>query len=236
MKLYIGNKNYSSWSMRPWVLLRQAGIPFEEVKVLFDSFAPESNFKQTMLKVSPRGQVPVLIDSSSDGDLVVTDTLAIAEYLAESFPEKNLWPTDKIARAKARMACAEMHSGFTALRGSCMMNIEASLPHIGQIVMRDKSAVAADVARVEVLWSGLLEAYAHTHPDGMLFGAFSIADAYFAPVVMRFKTYGLPASPTVAAYMDRLCAMPGVTAWIADALIESEFRDFEEPYRLSRNS
>ena len=132
------------------------------------------------------------------------------------------------------MACAEMHSGFTALRSNCMMNIEASLPHIGHIVMRDKPAVVADVARVEALLGGLLEAYAHTHTDGMLFGAFSIADAYFAPVVMRFKTYALPASPTVAAYMDRLCAMPGIAAWIADALVENEFRDFEEPYRLSR--
>jgi glutathione S-transferase len=230
MKLYIGNKNYSSWSMRPWVLLRQAGIQFDEVKVLFDSFAPTSNFKQAMLKVSPRGQVPVLVD----GDLVVTDTLAIAEYLAESLPEKNLWPKDKIARAKARMACAEMHAGFTALRSNCMMNIEASLPHIGQLAMRDKPAVAADVARANVLWSELLETYAHTHPDGMLFGSFSIADAYFAPMVMRFKTYDLPASENVTAYMNRLCAMPGVAAWIADAKAENEFRDFEEPYRLAR--
>lgn len=230
MKLYIGNKNYSSWSMRSWVLLKQAGIAFEEVKVLFDSFAPTSNFKQTILKVSPRGQVPVLVD----GDLVVTDTLAIAEYLAESFPEKNLWPVDKIARAKARMACAEMHSGFTALRGNCMMNIEANLPDIGHIVMRDKPAVIVDVARVEALLGSLLGAYAHTHPDGMLFGEFSITDSYFAPVVMRFKTYALPASTAVAAYMERLCAMPGVAAWIADALVENEFRDFEEPYRLAR--
>ena len=230
MKLYIGNKNYSSWSMRPWVLLRQAGIDFEEVKVLFDSFAPESNFKQTMLKVNPRGQVPVLVD----GNLIVTDTLAIAEYLAESFPTKNLWPTDKVARAKARMACAEMHSGYAALRGHCMMNIEASLPHIGHIVMRDKPAVVADVARVDGLLGGLLGTYSHTHPDGMLFGAFSIVDAYFAPVVMRFKTYALPASPALAAYMDRLSAMPGIAAWIADALVENEFRDFEEPYRLTR--
>jgi glutathione S-transferase len=220
--------------MRPWVLLKQAGIPFEEVKVLFDSFAPDSNFKKTILKVSPRGQVPVLVDSNADGDLVVTDTLAIAEYLAESFPEKNLWPVDKIARAKARMACAEMHSGFSALRSNCMMNIEASLLHIGHIVMRDKPAVVADVARLDALLGGLLEAYAHTHADSMLFGAFSIADAYFAPIVMRFKTYGLPASKAVAAYMNRLCAMPGVAAWIADALVEDEFRDFEEPYRLTR--
>jgi glutathione S-transferase len=234
LKLYIGNKNYSSWSMRPWVLLCQAGIPFEEVKVLFDSFAPTSNFKKIMLKVSARGQVPVLVDSNAEGNLIITDTLAIAEYLAETYPDKNLWPANTAARAQARSACAEMHSGFTALRGHCMMNIEASLPHIGQIVMRDKPAVVADVARIEALWSGLLETYAHTHPDGMLFGAFSIADAYFAPVVMRFKTYGLPASDIVTAYMNRLCAMPGVAAWIADALVEDEFRDFEEPYRLAR--
>jgi glutathione S-transferase len=234
VKLYIGNKNYSSWSMRPWVLLKQASIPFEEVKVLFDSFLPDSHFKKTILTVNPRGQVPVLVDSQSVGDLVVTDTLAIAEYLAESFPDRNLWPADKIVRAKARSACAEMHSGFTTLRSNCPMNIEASLPHIGALVMRDKLAVAADVARLEALWSGLLKAYALSHPDGMLFGAFSIADAYFAPVVVRFKTYGLPASPEVAAYMGRLCAMPGVAAWIADAKAENEFRAFEEPYRLSR--
>ena len=216
--------------MRPWVLLKQAGIAFEEVKVLFDSFAPESNFKQTMLQVNPRGQVPVLVDA----DIIVTDTLAITEYLAESFPDKHLWPKDKIARAKARMACAEMHSGFAALRSACPMNIEAHLPHIGQIVLRDKPAVVADVARVEALWNGLLGAYAHTHADGMLFGAFSIADAYFAPVVMRFQTYSLTQNPTTLAYMNRLQAMPGVASWIADAKTEDEFRDFEEPYRLTR--
>ncbi len=230
LKLWIGNKNYSSWSMRAWVLLRQAGIPFEEVKVLFDSFAPDSHFKQTILQVNPRGQVPVLVDGSTS----VTDTLAIAEYLAETYPEKHLWPVDKIARTQARMACAEMHSGFTALRSNCMMNIEASLPHIGALVMRDKPAVAADVKRLEALLGGLLGHYAAMHADGMLCGAFSIVDAYFAPVVMRFKTYALPASPLLSAYMDRLCAMPGVAAWIADAKTEGEFRDFEEPYRLTR--
>jgi glutathione S-transferase len=233
VKLYIGNKNYSSWSMRPWVLLRQAGIAFEEVKVLFDSFAPNSNFKQTMLKVNPRGQVPVLIDSNSDGDLVVTDTLAIAEYLAETFPEKNLWPVDKAARAKARSACAEMHSGFGALRSHCPMNIEADLSHIGQLVMRDKPAALADMERIDDLWSGLLTQYAHTHADGLLFGAFSIADAYFAPIVMRLKTYGIPMSEEATAYIERVCALPGVAAWVSDAMLENEFRDFEEPYRLT---
>ena len=112
MKLYIGNKNYSSWSMRPWVLMKQAGIAFEEVKVRFDSFSPSSTFKREILRVNPGGRVPVLVD----GDLVVWDTLAIAEYLAEKFPEKRLWPADPKARARARSVSAEMHSGFGALR------------------------------------------------------------------------------------------------------------------------
>lgn len=230
LKLYIGNKNYSSWSMRSWVLLKQAGIAFEEVKVLFDAFTPDSHFKKTMLGINPRGQVPVLVD----GYFVVTDTLAIAEYLAESYPSSKLWPTDKLARAKARMACAEMHSGFTALRSNCPMNIEASLYHIGALVLRDKPAVVLDVQRMDDLLSSLLNEYSNSHPDQMLCGAFSIADAYFAPALMRFKTYGLPTSPVLATYLERLCAMPGVAAWITDALAEDEFRDFEEPYRFSR--
>jgi len=129
LKLYIGNKNYSSWSMRPWVLLRQAGIAFEEVRVRFDSFDAGSEFKRTMGPVSPTGKVPVLVD----GDLVVWDTLAIAEYLAETYPEKHLWPQDKAARAHARSICAEMHSGFTALRSHCPMNIEADLAVMAEL-------------------------------------------------------------------------------------------------------
>ncbi|MDI9332831.1 MAG: glutathione S-transferase family protein [Cytophagales bacterium] len=230
MRLFIGNKNYSSWSMRPWVLLKQAGIAFEEVKILFDSFKPDSHFKQSIKAVSALGKVPVLVD----GDLTIYESLAIVEYLAESFPDKHLWPADKVARAKARMACAEMHVGFTALRSACPMNIEASLPHIGAIVMRDNGAAVANVKRLETLWGELLRQYAHTHSDGMLFGAFCAADAYFAPVVMRLKTYGIAMSPMVTAYMSRLCAMPGVATWITDALAEHEFRDFEEPYRLSQ--
>lgn len=236
LKLYIGNKNYSSWSMRSWVLLKQSSIAFEEVKVLFDSFAPDSNFKQTILKVNPRGQVPVLVDSQIKGDLVVTDTLAIAEYLAETYPDKNLWPTDKAARAQARSACAEMHSGFAALRSHCPMNIEASLPQIGQLVMRDKPAVAADLKRLEGLLDGFLTQYMTSHPEQMLCGAFSAVDAYFAPVVMRIQTYALPVCQPVAAYMTRLCQMPGVASWISDAKAEGQFRDFEEPYRLARSA
>jgi glutathione S-transferase len=226
LKLYIGNKNYSSWSMRPWVLLTQAGIPFEEVMARFDSFAPDSHFKQVIGPVSPVGKVPALVD----GDLAVWDTLAIAEYLAEKFPDQKLWPADIQARARARSICAEMHSGFAALRSACPMNIEASLPEIGQLVWRDKPAVRADVARLVAMWSELLA----QHGGPMLFGTFSVADAYFAPVVMRFKTYALPVPEAIATYMERVAALPGVKAWVQGALAEHDFRDFEEPFRLQR--
>ena len=226
LKLYIGNKNYSSWSMRPWVLLTQAGIEFEEVMARFDSFAPDSHFKKVIGPVSPVGKVPALVD----GDLVVWDTLAIAEYLAEKFPDKQLWPADVKARARARSICAEMHSGFAALRSACPMNIEASLPEIGQLAWRDKPAVRADVARLVAMWSELLA----QHGGPMLFGAFSVSDAYFAPVVMRLKTYALPVPGDIAAYMLRVCALPGVQAWVQGALAEHDFRDFEEPFRLQR--
>ena len=226
MKLYIGNKNYSSWSMRPWVLMRQSGIAFDEVMVRFDGFSADSRFKQTITAINPVGQVPVLVDD----DLVVSDTLAIAEYLAERFPEHGLWPRDRAARARARSACAEMHSGFAALRGACPMNIEAHLPQIGALVLRDNAAVRSDLARLTDRWSSLLR----EHRGPMLFGEFSIADAFYAPVVMRLKTYALPVTVEVSAYMARVVALPGVRAWIDDALKEKEFLDFEEPYRLGR--
>ncbi|NMM14136.1 MAG: glutathione S-transferase family protein [Rhodoferax sp.] len=226
LKLYIGNKNYSSWSMRPWVLLKQAGIPFEEIKVRFDSFDADSSFKHTINAVTPTGKVPVLVD----GDLVVWDTLAIAEYLAEQFPDQTLWPRDKAARARARSVCAEMHAGFTGLRGNCPMNIEASLADAGALIWRDKPAVRADVDRLVTMWQELLAA----HGGPLLFGDFSIADAYFAPVCMRLKSYALPVPPPSAAYVARVCALPGVKAWMDEAVAEQDFREFEEPYRLKR--
>jgi len=225
-QLYIGNKNYSSWSMRPWVLMRQAGIPFDEVLARFDSFDPGSHFKAQLAGVSPTGKVPVLVD----GDLTIWDTLAIAEYLAETHPEKNLWPQGKAARANARSVCAEMHSGFAALRGACPMNIEAHLPEVGALLWRDKGAVRADVQRLVDMWSGLLE----QHGGPMLFGEFTIADAFFAPVCMRLHSYGLPVPPHIQAYVQRVRALPGVKAWIDGALAEADFREFEEPYRLQR--
>jgi glutathione S-transferase len=226
LKLYVGNKNYSSWSMRPWVLLKQAGIPFEEVMVRFDSFDAGSDFKKALGPINPVGKVPVLVD---DG-FAVWDTLAIAEYVAEAFPGKNLWPADAKARARARSVCAEMHSGLSGLRSHCPMNIEAALPEIGQLVWRDQASVRADVARVIAMWSALLQ----EHGGPLLFGDFSVADAYFAPVCMRLKTYALPVPPAIAAYVAQVCALPGVKAWVDDALAEKDFLDFEEPYRLAR--
>jgi glutathione S-transferase len=227
MQLYIGNKNYSSWSMRPWVLLTNAGIAFDEVMLRFDSFAANSAFRMAIDKVSPTGKVPCLVD---DG-FVVWDTLAIAEYVAEKYPDKKLWPVAVKDRARARSICAEMHSGFTALRGACMMNIEASLPEAGALAMRDKPAVRADIARIETIFTELLT----QHGGPFLFGKqFTVADAYFAPVCMRFKTYALSHNTAVNAYIEHLRAAPGVAQWIAAALVEDDFRDFEEPYRLSR--
>mgnify|MGYP003455476233 CR=1 FL=1 len=228
LKLYIGNKNYSSWSMRPWVLLKQAGVPFEEVMVRFDSFDAGSNFKNTMASISPTGKVPALVDTSVAGDLKIWDTLAIAEYAAEQFPDKPLWPKDKAARAVARSVCAEMHAGFTGLRGNCPMNIEASLPDIGQIVWRDKPAVQADVKRIVELWSELLLKY----KGPMLFGEFSAADAYFAPVCMRFNTYQLPLPQNITDYVGRVTNLPAVQAWIKAALLEKDFVEMDEPYRF----
>ena len=226
LALYIGNKNYSSWSMRPWVLLKQAGIAFEERMLRFDAFGEGSQFRQQALKVNPVGKVPVLVD---DG-FAVWDTLAIAEYLAEKFPAHRLWPAERQARARARSICAEMHSGFAALRSHCPMNVEAALPQVGALAWRDQPGVRADVERLVAMWSELLE----QHRGPMLFGEFSIADAFFAPVGVRVRTYALPVPPTIAAYLDRVRALPGVKAWLDEAVKEDDFRDFEEPYRLSR--
>lgn len=224
MKLYIGNKNYSSWSMRPWVLLTQAGIAFEEVMVRFDAFTPESQFKATLRPLSPTGKVPLLVD----GDLVVWDTLAIAEYVAEQFPDKHLWPQDKAARARARSLCAEMHSGFGALRSACPMNIEASLPATGALIWRDNAGVRADVARLVAMWQQCLQ----TSGGPLLFGDFTVADAYFAPICTRLVTYALPLPEDIQGYVQRVCALPGVRSWLAGACAEHDFLDFEEPYRL----
>ena len=230
LQLHIGNKNYSSWSMRPWVLLRQFNLPFEEIMIPFDGFSPGSRFKQAAGQLSPVAKVPVLLH----GDLVVWDTLAIAEYLAEyaaeHFPELALWPRDQAARARARSLCAEMHSGFAALRNACPMNIEAFLPEVGARVLAEQPAVAADLDRLVAMWQGALTASG----GPFLFGGYSIADAYFAPVAARLRSYGLPLPADLTAYVDRLWASAGVAAWVQGALAEQQYLDFEEPYRRSR--
>ncbi len=225
MQLFIGNKNYSSWSMRPWVLMRHFGLPFTEVKLRFDSFAPDSAFKQALASLhSPTGKVPLLLE---DDGFAVWDTLAIAEHLAERFPEHALWPRDARQRSRARSLCAEMHSGFGALRSHCPMNIEAHLPEVGAQVLAEQAGVRADLARLCQMWQTALA----QSGGPFLFGEFGIADAFFAPVVSRLLSYHLPVPQDVAAYMQRVWASPGVAAWVADALAEQDFLDFEEPYR-----
>jgi glutathione S-transferase len=222
LQLVIGNKNYSSWSMRPGVLMTQLGIPFDEVKLRFD-FSEGSAFRQAVARVSPAGTVPVLVD---DG-FSVWDSLAIAEYLHECFPAAGVWPADAQDRARARSLCAEMHSGFSALRNHCPMNIEASLPAVGAQVWAEQDGVRRNVARIEQLVADALQ-----HSGGpMLFGAFGATDAFYAPVCMRLRGYALPMSDTLRAYVERVAATPAVKAWISDALAERDFLDFDEPYR-----
>jgi glutathione S-transferase len=222
MQLYIGNKNYSSWSMRPWVLMTQAGIDFEEVALRMD-FDADSAFKRTLAAVSPVGRVPVLVD---DG-FAVWESLAICEYLAERFPDKRLWPADARQRARARSLCAEMHAGFGALRSHLVMNIEASLPEVGARVTAERPEVRADLARLEAMWTQALDASG----GPMLFGEFGIADAFYAPVCSRLRTYAVPLPSALAAYVERVWALPGVRAWVTAALLENDFLPFDEPYR-----
>jgi glutathione S-transferase len=222
MQLYIGNKNYSSWSLRPWLLMTQTGITFEEVRLRLN-FDAQSDFKKTLGKLSPAGRVPVLVDEG----FAVWDTLAIAEYLAEKYPAKSLWPAQPLARARARSLCAEMHAGFGALRSHCPMNIEASLPDVGRRLMAEQPEVAADLARIVQMWSQQLD----QHGGPFLFGAFSIADAYYAPVCARIATYALPVPAPVAGYIERVFALPAMAAWVREAKAENDFLGFDEPYR-----
>jgi len=225
MQLVIGNKNYSSWSMRPWVLMRQLGLPFDEVKLRFD-FAPDSAFRQAVARFSPAGRVPVLVDEG----FAVWDSLAIVEYLHEHFPGRGVWPAAAQDRARARCLAAEMHAGFGALRSRCPMNVEATLPEVGARLWVEHADLRADVARIETMWAQALAASG----GPFLFGAFSAADAFYAPVCMRLRTYALPLLETTLRYVDRVSTAPGVAAWIADALAEQDFLGFEEPYRQHR--
>ncbi|WP_310626583.1 glutathione S-transferase family protein [Limnohabitans sp.] len=225
--LYIGNKNYSSWSMRPWVLMTQVGIPFTEQRVRFDSFEADSHFKQALLGINPVGKVPALVEPALGTQAAIWDSLAICEYLAESYPDLHLWPVDKAARARARSVCAEMHSGLGQLRSHFPMNIEAHLPDVGARLLQEQAGLRTDLQRVVQMWQSAL-----AHSNGpMLFGAFSIADAFFAPVCMRLRSYATPLPADIQAYVDRVVALPSVARWIREALAEKDFLPFEEPYR-----
>ena len=222
MQLYIGNKNYSSWSLRAWLVMTHFGIEFSERPLRLD-WAEGSPFKTTLLALAPTGRVPLLID---DG-FAVWDSLAITEYLAEAHPAQHLWPEERRQRARARSVCAEMHSGFTALRNRCPMNIEASLPEIGARCRDEWTDVAADLRRLEAMWT---EALAQSGGP-FLFGAFSAADAFYAPVCSRIRTYALPVAPVALAYVDRIHAVPAMQAWCEAARREGDFIEEDEPYR-----
>lgn len=206
LKLVIGNKNYSSWSMRPWVVMTAFGIPFQEIRVLLDQ--PDTSAR--IAEFSSAGRVPILLA----GEMAIWDSLAICEYLAEQFPEKNLWPEDVAARAMARCICAEMHSGFTALRSAMPMNIRMSFPGKGRT-----TGAQADIGRISEIWEECFSQFGHHR---FLFGEFSIADAYFAPIVMRFRTYTVSLAPALQAYADRVTAHPAVAQWMREGTAEKE--------------
>jgi glutathione S-transferase len=215
LELVIGNKNYSSWSMRPWVLLRQAEIPFTEVQLKFDDDTRVIGVE----KYSPTRKVPVLM---VDGE-PVWDTLAICETAAELHPAKHLWPEDERARRVARSACAEMHSGFQGLRSRMPMNIRGRYPGKGMTPESKK-----DIERVVALWTDCRERFGGA--GEFLFGRFSIADAFYAPVVMRFQTYAVELPALAQAYCEAVQGLAAVREWIAGALREKEFVAADEPY------
>jgi glutathione S-transferase len=217
MKLLIGNKNYSSWSMRPWLLLKQLGLPFEEEALSFN----DPGFKKRVLEVSPTGKVPVLVD----GDFAVWDSLAIVEYLAEKFPERSVWPAAREARARARSACAEMHAGFGALRSNLGMNCELHLP----LPVLDL-ATRRDVARICDIWADCAR-FALGVDGPFLFGAFSAADAYFAPVVSRFVTYDVALPEAARRYVATIDALPSMREWVKAARAENDYYAPDEPFR-----
>jgi glutathione S-transferase len=215
LTLVIGNKNYSSWSMRPWVLLKQLDIAFEELKLRFHSPEWEAN----IARLSPSGLVPVL----RQGDVAVWDSLAIVETVNDWFPDRGVWPKDPAARAFARAAAAEMHAGFRDLRTHMPMNIRASHPGKGLT-----PGVQANIARIESIWTA---ARARFGAGGdFLFGDFCGADAMYAPVVMRFGTYGVACGEVAQRYCEAMRSAPGVRAWIEGALAETEFVAEDEPY------
>ena len=211
LKLILANKAYSSWSLRPWILLTHFKIPFEEVVIPMD----EPDTRANMLKYAPTGKCPSL----HDGKTAVWESLAIIEYVAETHPEKAIWPRAKAARAHARSLASEMHAGFGALRQACPTNFRRP---VRAVAMSEE--VRADVARIEEAWAHARDTFGAAGP--YLFGRFSAADAMFAPVVNRFHVYDIPVSKRTRAYMETIMALPAWKAWIAAAEAE--------PWRIER--
>ncbi|HUF22274.1 MAG TPA: glutathione S-transferase family protein [Burkholderiales bacterium] len=214
LTLVIGNKAYSSWSLRPWILMTHCGIAFDEVRIPLH--AADSNAR--IRSYSPAGRVPVLID----GAVTVWDTAAIFEYLAEQYPDRTLWPRDRQVRAQARSISAEMHSGFAALRSHMPMNVRHSLPGRGRT-----PEVLKEIERVVSIWTDCRTRHAAAGP--FLCGNFSIADAMFAPVVTRFQTYQVELDGPAREYADSMLALPAMQRWYREALIEAEMIAEYEP-------
>jgi glutathione S-transferase len=205
LKLVIGNKNYSSWSFRPWIAMKVAGIAFEEEVISLDA----KEFKPRLSKISGTGKVPALVD----GEVNVWESLAILEYLADKFPAAQLWPADPAARALARAISTEMHAGFVPLRRYCPMNMWRPVKP-----RQLTPEAAANVARIDAMWTDCRNRFGAGGP--FLFGAFGAADAMYAPVVSRFHTYGVTVGPVSRAYMDAVMALPAFAEWRAAALRE----------------
>jgi len=223
LTLVIGNKNYSSWSMRPWVLLKQFGIPFEEIMLKFES----KEWAESIVRLAPARKVPTLWDGTAGAStsIAVWETIAIMEYIADRFPQLAIWPKDAAARAMARSVVAEMHAGFQPLRSNMPMNIRSHYAGKGM-----NPGVTEDIARIEAIWLAAREKFGKHSAAPFLFGEFCAADAMFAPVVMRFATYAPPLAAGSMRYCEAMTAAPAVAAWIAEARGETEFVGFDEPY------
>ncbi|MDB5991664.1 MAG: glutathione S-transferase [Herbaspirillum sp.] len=206
--LVIGDKNYSSWSMRAWLVLAAFDIPFNEILIKLGQ--PDTTTR--IAQYSAAGKVPVLLGD----DIAVWDSLAICEFAAEQFPERDLWPRDAAVRAVARSICAEMHAGFKGLRSAMSMDIAGRYPGQGRTLQAQ-----ADIGRICEIWENCLAEFGHHR---YLFGDFSIADAFFAPVVMRFRSYNVSLAPALRAYVERVTAHPAVARWIAAAEAEAAQR------------
>jgi len=210
LKLIIGNKNYSSWSMRPWIAMKAAGIAFDETVISLYVEGSEAAIRAH----SPAGKVPILIDGQGDREVRVWESLAILEYLAEKFPAAQLWPSEPAARALARAISTEMHAGFVPLRQQCSMNMWR--PPARRDLAEDAKA---NIARIEAMWTEARTRFGAGGP--FLFGRFCAADAMYAPIVSRFETYAIDVSAPVAAYMQAVIALPAWQEWRRAALRET---------------